>query len=211
MTRRTLLCSFAATPLLGQKADAVQIEKIRTRLAALPLYGCFDFLTFRLVGTVVTLAGYTISEALKADAVAAIQSIVGITKVENEIEILPDSPTDDQVRSGISRSFNLDPALRIYAPGGQYFGGPFYRRAGGAFFGAHFERWLPAAGTFEPLGVFPIHIVMKQGNVVLVGVVDSAADASRANLLANGVARVSNVKNLLELAPTQFTKFKKAK
>ncbi len=215
MTRRTLLCSFAATPLLGQKANSVQfsvqIEKIRTGLASLPLYGCFDFLTFQLVGTVATLAGYTISEALKADAARAIQSIDGITRLENEIEVFPDSPIDDQVRSGISRTFDLDPALRIYAPGGQYFGGPFYRRAGGAFFGAHFDRWLPSAGTLEPLGVFPIHIVVKEGNVVLVGVVENQGDSGRANLLANGVARVSNVKNLLEVSPTQLLKFKKAK
>ena len=211
MTRRTVLYSFAATPMSGQKAESVQIGKIRTQLVSLPLYGCFDFLTFRLVGTVATLAGYTISEALKEDAGRAIQSIKGIAKIENEIEVLPVSPTDVQIRSGISRTFDLDPALRIYAPGGQYFGGPFYRRAGGAFFGSHFERWLPPVGTLEPLGVFPIHIVVKQGNVVLVGVVDNQADSSRANLLANGVTRVSNVKNLLEVASTQFLKLKKAK
>ncbi len=211
MTRRTLLYSFAATPLSGQKADSIQIEKIRTQLTSLPLYGRFDFLTFRLVGSVATLAGYTVGEALKRDAAREVQAIAGVTKLENEIEVLPASPTDDQVRSGISRTFDLDPALRVYAPDGQHLGGPFYRRAGGAFFGAHFERWLAPADTLEPLGAFPIHIVVKDGNVVLVGVVNNRIDSGRANLLANGVARVANVKNLLEVSPTQLLKFKKVK
>jgi BON domain len=45
-----------------------------------------------------------------------------------------------------------------------------------------------------------IHIVVKNGNVTLEGVVDSDSDKNLANLRANGVANVFSVKNNLTVA-----------
>ena len=62
------------------------------------------------------------------------------------------------------------------------------------------------AGTTEPLGSYPIHIIVKNGNLILVGIVDNKADSDRANLLANGVSGVFNVKNLIEVDRDQTSK-----
>jgi osmotically-inducible protein OsmY len=40
-----------------------------------------------------------------------------------------------------------------------------------------------------------IHIIVKNGNVTLVGVVDNESDKNLANLRANGVPNVFSVKN----------------
>ena len=199
MTRRQLFFVGAAAPLLAQNTEAELIAKIRKELITLPYYGCFDFLTFKVEGTTVTLGGYAMRPSLKEDSERVLKSIERISKIENEIEVLPLSPNDDQIRWAVFGAIYRDPVLSRYAPGGGLIG-PFSRRRGGAFFGGPFERWRMPAGTTEPLGSFPIHIIVKNGNVILVGVADNKADADRANLLANGVSGVFSVKNLIEVS-----------
>lgn len=182
--------------MFGQKTEAELMEKIRKELITLPYYGCFDLLTFKLSGTTVTLGGYAMRPTLKEDAERVIKDLERVSKVENEIEVLPLSPNDDRIRWGVFRAIYRDPALSRYAPGG----GLFMRRRGGSFFGGPFESWNMPAGTQEPLGSFPIHIIVKNGEVILVGVVDNKADSDRANILANGVAGAMSVKNLIETA-----------
>jgi hyperosmotically inducible protein len=198
MTRRQLIFVGAAAPLLAQKTEAELIAKIRKELFSLPYYGCFDLLTFKVEGTTVTLGGYAMRPTLKEDSERVLQSIERISKVENEIEVLPLSPNDDRLRWAVFGSIYRDPVLSRYAPGGGIVG-PFSRRPGGAFFGGSFERWNMPAGTTQPLGSFPIHIIVKNGNVILVGVVNNKADSDRANILANGVSGVFSVKNLIEV------------
>ncbi|WP_035957863.1 BON domain-containing protein [Bryobacter aggregatus] len=208
-SRRNLLLSIVASPMLAQKTEAELIEKIRKELVTLPYYGCFDFLTFKLEGTVVTLGGYAMRPTLKEDAERAIKDLERISKIENQIEVLPLSPNDDQIRWAVFRTIYRDAALSRYAPGGGFYGGPFSRHRGGGFFGGPFERWSMPANSSEPLGSYPIHIIVKNGNVVLVGIVDNKGDSDRANILANGVSGVFNVKNLLEVDPSQTSKKKK--
>ncbi len=174
----------------------------------LPYYGCFDFLTFKLEDTKVTLGGYAMRPTLKDDAERTLKSIERISKIENAIEVLPLSPNDDQIRWSVFRTIYRDAALSRYAPGGGLYGGMLSRRRGGAFFGGPFETWNMPAGTMEPLGSYPIHIIVKNGNVILVGIVDNKGDSDRANILANGVSGVFNVKNLLEVDKRQSGKKK---
>lgn len=198
ISRRGAL-ALLATPLLAQKTEAELIEKIRKELITLPYYGCFDFLTFKLDGGTLTLGGYSMRPTLKDDAERVLKGIERIEKIDNQIEVLPLSPNDDQIRWGVFRAIYRDPFFQRYAPGGGFYGRGYSRRAGGAFFGGPFESWNRPAGTLEPLGAFPIHIVVKNGNVLLVGVVDNKTDSDRANLLANGVPGVFSVKNMLEV------------
>jgi len=197
MKRRDLLLAAVAAPLFSQRTEAELIEKVRKELITLPYYGLFDFLTFKIEGTVLTLGGYAMRPTLKDDAERVVKDIEQISKVENQIEVLPLSPADDDVRWSVFRAIYRDPVLSRYAPGGGL--GPFMRQGGGTFFGGPFERWQAPSGTQQPLGNFPIHIIVKNGNVVLVGVVDNKTDGDRANLLANGVPNVFSVKNLISV------------
>ncbi len=203
--KRRMFWGALAAPLLAQKTEAELIEKIRKELVMLPYYGCFDFLTFKLEGSTVTLGGYAMRPTLKDDAGRVLKGIERIEKIENEIEVLPLSPNDDDIRWATFARIYRDPAFQRYLPGG----GLFFRRGGGAFFGGPFERWNRPAGTLEPLGSYPIHIIVKNGNVLLVGIVDNKADSDRANILANGVAGVFSVKNLLEIDRAQMSGKKK--
>jgi hyperosmotically inducible periplasmic protein len=57
----------------------------------------------------------------------------------------------------------------------------------------------PALSRYGFSAVASIHIIVKNGNVTLEGVVDNEADKNLANLRANGVPNVFSVKNNLQI------------
>jgi len=75
-------------------------NQVRHDLAMLPWYGVFDHLDYQVNGTEVILSGQVISEhaVTKDDAARFVKSIPGVTKVVNNIEVLPPSRFDDQIR-----------------------------------------------------------------------------------------------------------------
>ena len=52
----------------------------------------------------------------------------------------------------------------------------------------------------QPVGTYPIHIVVKNGRTMLLGVVDNATDRQLAELRAREVTGVFSVENDLDVA-----------
>jgi hyperosmotically inducible periplasmic protein len=61
----------------------------------------------------------------------------------------------------------------------------------------------PALSRYAESAVPSIHIIVKNGNVTLVGVVDSEADKNLVNLRVNGIPNVFSVKNELVVTPSK--------
>jgi hyperosmotically inducible protein len=163
------------------------INNIRKALTTLPYYGVFDHLVFQLEEDRVTLGGYAFRPALKPWAEREVSRVAGVEKVDNQIETLPVSTNDDRIRMAVFRGIYQDPGLAGYG-----FGGEIWR----AFAGyehelLYFQR--------EPLGIYPIHIIVKHGNVILVGLVANDKDKNLAGLRANGVSGVFSVTNNLRV------------
>jgi hyperosmotically inducible periplasmic protein len=97
------------------KAQQNLIKEVRHQLVLLPYYSVFDNLVFRVQGSKVILMGQVVRPTLKSDAEAAVKSIEGVTGVENNIEVLPTSPMDDQIRRAVYRAIYGEPALSRYA------------------------------------------------------------------------------------------------
>ncbi len=95
----------------GPQDEARLFKQVRHELLMLPYYGIFDDLGFRIDDTTVTLVGQVVWPALKSDAENVVKRIEGVTRVVNEIEVLPPSPMDDQIRRAVYRAIYLDPAL----------------------------------------------------------------------------------------------------
>ncbi len=112
----TLLCggAFAATNGAVVKEDRIHRE-VRHELVTLSRYGVFDNITYRVDGTEVTLMGQVVEPVLKDDAGSAIKGIEGVTRVNNQIEVLPVSPMDWGIRRAVYRAIYGDPALSRYA------------------------------------------------------------------------------------------------
>jgi hyperosmotically inducible protein len=98
-------------------ARAHIIKEIRHELATLPYYGVFDWLEFEVrPDNTVVLRGQVVRPTTKSDAEARVRDVEGVTKVVNEIEVLPLSPQDDRLRAALYRAiYDWDGPLFRYA------------------------------------------------------------------------------------------------
>jgi hyperosmotically inducible protein len=95
----------------GEPNEARIMKEVRHQLLQLPYYGVFDDLAFKADGGTITLMGVVTQPALKSDAQSVIKKIDGVTNVVNQIEVLPLSPNDDQIRRAEYRAIYGDSAL----------------------------------------------------------------------------------------------------
>jgi len=160
---KTLLLLLPVTLFAADKGSDYIMKEVRHELVSLPYYSIFDNLAYRVDGTKVTLFGQVVRPQLKSDAGNSVKKIEGVTSVDNEIEVLPLSPNDDQLRRALRNAIYSRPQLERYSLG----------------------------------AVPPIHIIVKNGNATLEGVVATEADKNVAGIAANGVPGVFAVKNNL--------------
>lgn len=94
-------------------------SQVRHELAMLPWYGVFDSVGYQVNGTEVTLTGQVTSEhaVTRDDAEHFVKSIPGVTKVINNIEVLPPSPYDNQIRHAEYRAIFSQGDLGGYTVG----------------------------------------------------------------------------------------------
>jgi len=95
----------------GAPDESKIAKEVRHQLVTLPYYGVFDDLAFRVDGGTVTLLGAVTRPVLKDDAGKAVKRVDGVTQVINNIEVLPLSPMDDQIRRAEYRAIYGDPSL----------------------------------------------------------------------------------------------------
>ena len=185
-----LILTGANATTLAQ--DSSPVEEIRKQLLKLPYYGVFDFLAFSYDKGTVTLMGYAYSPNLKNSAERAVKRAPKVDQVINNIEELPVSMNDDELRWKLYYNIYGDPFLSRYAPGGgmlwgmrSAYHGPFSPMNGGPFL------------AYEAAGDYPIHIIVKNGRVTLLGIVDSESDKTVAGMRAREVPGSFNVENEL--------------
>jgi hyperosmotically inducible protein len=92
-------------------------QEVRHQLVMLPWYSVWDNLQFKVNGSEVTLLGQVVQDRTKQDAESHVKGIEGVTKVINNIEILPASPNDDRIRRAEYRAIFGDPVLEMYSFG----------------------------------------------------------------------------------------------
>ncbi len=170
----TLFLASLATPLallaraqrpVPKRAVERITRQVRHEILMLPYYNVFDNITYKVQGYNVTLMGAVTQPVLKKQAANVVKGIEGVEKVDNQIEVLPLSNMDDQLR------------LRLYH----------------AIYGfAPLEKYALSV-------IKPIRIIVKNGHVVLEGVVDSEGDKNLVTIRANGVPDVFSVTNNLRV------------
>src|SRR5438046_2575664 len=82
----------------GPGGESHIAAQVRHQLLMLPYYTIFDDLAFSVEGTSVTLLGAVTNPVLKSDAENVVKRIEGVTRVVNNIKVLPLSPMDWQIR-----------------------------------------------------------------------------------------------------------------
>lgn len=152
-------------------------QNLRREMVTLPYYSMFDNVTFELEGSNVTLTGEVWWPALKRSIERVVGRVEGITGVDNQITVLPNSYRDDDLRLATARALFSNSSLSKYLWSGASFGLLPYRS--------------------------DIHIVVTHGNVTLEGMVLRQSDSDMATLAARGVSGVFSVTNNLRVKGTQ--------
>jgi hyperosmotically inducible protein len=156
----------AVMPDAANPGQARLLKEVRHELVMLPYYNVFDNLSYRVNGSTVTLMGQVTRPTLKSDAGNVVKRLEGVTQVDNQIEVLPLSPNDDQIRYAVYRAIYGNSALST---------------------------------RYGYQAVPSIHIIVRNGNVNLEGVVANEGDKNIANIQANGVSGVFSVTNNLRV------------
>ncbi len=95
----------------GPQSENRLVQEVRHQLVMLPYYSIFDDLAFRVNGSTVTLLGDVTNPVLKSDAQNVVKRIEGVTQVENQINVLPLSPMDNDIRRAEFRAIYGDPMI----------------------------------------------------------------------------------------------------
>jgi hyperosmotically inducible periplasmic protein len=102
----------------GSSTQALE-KKVRHELVTLPYFTIFDNLAYKVDGNSVTLYGKVTRPSLKQDAERVVKHIEGIEQVDNQIEVLPLSSFDNQIRWKTARAIYNYPMLNRYGMGTQ--------------------------------------------------------------------------------------------
>ena len=146
--------------------SALQIlEEARTQIVTYYAHGIFDNIVLEARGNKLIVAGQVSEPFKKSDIGNFLAHVKGVAELENDLEVLPTSTYDDQLRWAVARAIYNDP---------------------------YFIRYANRANP-------PIHIIVKNGNVTLEGVVGSAMDRAKAEQAARLAATYFGFTNNLRV------------
>ena len=190
-----ILLLAAALPVFGQDAKQEEVftlaNKIRKEIITLGNYGVFDFISFGIqegtTGYKVTLKGYASRPTLKSGAENVVKKIELVESVDNQIEELPLSRQDEDIRFAAYAKIYGHPTLSRYNPNR---GVPIYGLG---------RRMQMGISNDPPVGPHPISIIVKNGNITLEGMVDTQGDKDIAGIVANQVPLAFGVTNNLQV------------
>ena len=104
-------------------------DQVRREILSVPYISIFDNLSYAVDNGVVTLSGQVTRPIDKDYVEQAVKRVAGITRIDNQIEVLPLSPFDDRIRiatlqalsrtAPLSRYFlGTNPSIRIIVKNG---------------------------------------------------------------------------------------------
>ena len=149
------------------RADPKTFEKVRHELAMMPYISVFDFISFTMVGNNVILTGWTVRATNRNTAYRLVERIEEVDKIINNIEVLPLSRADNQIRAGARARLQR-----------------------------HLSRYFWGSGS-------NIRIVVKNGDIILLGTVTRQADFDVATIQCKGVPFSYHVFNRLRVVPPE--------
>lgn len=124
-----LTVSFgSASAQSSGSAQGIERE-IQKKILRLPYYEVFDYIAFSFDKGTVTLTGKVLNGTNKKGAERVVRDIPGVTRVVNNIEILPGGGFDRNIRLSLYRELSrtglgrylwpTDPSVRLIVDGGR--------------------------------------------------------------------------------------------
>lgn len=111
------LSASAKSSAADQKAQDRITREVHHELVMIPQLTIFDNLAYKVDGGTVTLLGQVRNAVIKNEAERSVKGIEGVDRVVNDIEILPPSPMDDQIRLKVAHAIFGASSLFRYSLG----------------------------------------------------------------------------------------------
>ncbi|HEY7402586.1 MAG TPA: BON domain-containing protein [Candidatus Angelobacter sp.] len=99
------------------KAQARIAKEVGHQIRMLPEFGVYDNIAFKLEGYDVVLLGQVTQPLLRSSAERVVKHIEGVERVDNRIEVLPNSINDDRLRRDVFRAIYRYAPLEHYGVG----------------------------------------------------------------------------------------------
>jgi len=114
-TRFLWLFPLVLSAVQSQSApDPHMLKEVRHELVMLPDVNIFDNLEFKVDGNTVTLMGQVTNPVVKSEAGNVVKHVEGVGQVINQIEVLPLSPNDQEIRRATYLALVRQPQLQLY-------------------------------------------------------------------------------------------------
>lgn len=112
----SLVLLAATAGIATAKTGPLTLEdQVRHELLMLPYIGVFDNLNYAVdANGAVTLSGEVVRPIDKYNAEQAVKSVAGVSRIENNIEVLPLSSFDDRIRLATFRALTRATPLDRY-------------------------------------------------------------------------------------------------
>jgi osmotically-inducible protein OsmY len=178
-----LVCASGLPAAGADRTGSDTMARVRRALERLPYYGVYDFLAFGIANGVVTLKGYAHRPSLKREAEEMVRHAVN-ADIVNRIEVLPTSSFDDRIRWAAYQQVYTDEIADRYVSGGSM--ETRYARLDMARFPG-----------MEPFGTYPVHIIVKDRRVALIGVVINETDKAQILVRARLVPHALGVEDAI--------------
>ena len=144
--------------------DQALVREVADRIRHYDLYGVYDNIEGRVSQGKVRLEG-AVTEPKKADdIVERVAKVKGVQAIDNRIEVLPASQSDDRIRVAIATAIYRDPAFGDYS-------------------------------MVDP----PVHVIVNNGHVTLVGYVRWPAERIKAESIARTAFGVLALENKVQV------------
>jgi osmotically-inducible protein OsmY len=145
--------------------DQQIVQQARHAIVMYYAFTIFDNVEFEAHNGVLTVTGQVTQPFKKTDMGRLLESVKGVAALQNNLEVLPNSRFDDQLRLQLARAI---------------YGNPYFT-------------------PYTNLAIPPIHIIVKNQNVTLEGVVVSNMDRIQAGMVANHTGLAFSVVNNLRV------------
>ena len=110
-----LVPAAQAQKAVPDRAEERIQREVRHEILMLPYFDVFDNITYKVEGYKVTLLGHVTRPTLKKDVENVVKKIEGVEQVDNQIEVLPVSTMDEQLRVALYRAIYGFSSLERYA------------------------------------------------------------------------------------------------
>jgi hyperosmotically inducible protein len=111
----SVTAAAAKPPVTVPATDAEVAAKVTHEIRMYPRYSIWDNINVRVTNGNVDLLGQVSQPYKKADLQRIIDNVPGVNSVANDLEVLPLSPMDDQLRVQVARAIYRDAVLSRYA------------------------------------------------------------------------------------------------